>query len=150
MNIDKNALINATLTATVASDFTSQWEVVDTASKKWIVNLPNFNPETRIEFTSKEDVESKMRSLLHNNPNYWEPYLTADEMKAANTPSEKAMVRDKRDALLNKYEWTVTSPDLTDDKKAEWKTYRQALRNLPDQSGFPWEADGMTWPTKPS
>ena len=51
---------------------------------------------------------------------------------------------------MNKYEWTVNSPDLTDDKKAEWKTYRQALRDLPDQSGFPWEADGMTWPTKPT
>ena len=87
---------------------------------------------------------------MQNNPNYWEPYHTPEEQKVIDTPFEKGRVRRERDELLNKYEWTVNSPDLTDDKKAEWKTYRQALRDLPDQSGFPWEADGMTWPTKPT
>ena len=90
-----------------------------------------------------------MTELLKKNPNYWSPFLTAEEKKAELTPFESAEVRDKRDALLSKYEWTVNSSDLDDAKKAEWKTYRQALRDLPAQSGFPWEADGMTWPTKP-
>lgn len=150
MNITQDSLSAGTLTATVADDFTSVWEVTDSASKKWTVRLPSYNPETKEDFTSKEEVENVMRSCLQNNPNYWEPYLTDEEIKTANTPIEKEVVRQKRDDLLNKYEWTVNSPDLTDDKKAEWKTYRQALRDLPDQSGFPWEADGMTWPTKPT
>jgi len=30
--------------------------------------------------------------------------------------------------------------------KAVWATYRQALRDVPTQSGFPWE---VTYPTQP-
>ena len=149
MNINSGDLNKATLSATVADDFTSQWEVTDGDSKKWIVNLPDFNPETRKKFTSKDNVKEIMDLPLRSNPNYWEPYLTAEELKAANTPNEAVIVRDKRDALLKKYEWTVNSPDLDDSKKAEWKTYRQSLRDLPAQSGFPWESDGMSWPVKP-
>ena len=148
--INKDFLRTATLTATVADDLTSTWEVTDAASKKWIVKLPAYNPETREDFTSKENAEEVMVGRLQNNPNYWEPYHTPEEQKVIDTPFEKGRVRRERDELLDKYEWTVNSPDLTDDKKAEWKTYRQALRDLPDQSGFPWEADGMAWPTKPT
>jgi len=148
--INKTLLSTTVFNITVAADLTSEWIVEESETKKWYVKLGVRNPETQIEFTSENDVKQLMEPLLRANPNYWSVLLTAAEQKVADTPSEKAVVRDKRDALLNKYEWTVTSPDLTDDKKAEWKTYRQALRDLPDQSGFPWEADGMTWPTKPT
>jgi hypothetical protein len=30
---------------------------------------------------------------------------------------------------------------------AAWKTYRQELRDVPSQAGFP---DSITWPTEPS
>ena len=70
---------------------------------------------------------------------------------------EADKIRAERNALLAKYDWTINSPDLTDDKKAEWKTYRQALRALPEQTGFPWGVEddegvfsGVTWPTKPT
>jgi len=36
--------------------------------------------------------------------------------------------------------------DLTSAKQAEWSTYRQALLDVPQQSGFP---HNVTWPTKP-
>ena len=36
---------------------------------------------------------------------------------------------------------------LSDSKVAEWKTFRQALRDIPTQAGFP---TNVTWPTKPS
>jgi hypothetical protein len=35
---------------------------------------------------------------------------------------------------------------LSEEKKTEWASYRQALRDLPTQEGFPWE---ITWPLKP-
>jgi len=35
---------------------------------------------------------------------------------------------------------------LSDEEKKEWANYRQALRDLPTQEGFPWE---ITWPKKP-
>ena len=56
--------------------------------------------------------------------------------------------RELRNNLLTACDWTQ-SPDtaLSDSKKAEWATYRQALRDLPSaQSNF-YE---VTWPTEPS
>ncbi len=53
----------------------------------------------------------------------------------------------ERNALLQESDWVFTfdSP-LTDEQKAEAVTYRQALRDLPSQSGFP----NVEFPTKPS
>ena len=44
-----------------------------------------------------------------------------------------AMLRQDRDKILETTDWTqaVDSP-LSDSKKAEWATYRQALRDLPN------------------
>lgn len=145
--INEQFLSTATFSITVAADLTSQWIIEESETKKWHVKLGARNPETQIEFASENEVKQIMEPLLRNNPNYWDILLSDADQKVADTPNEKVVVRGKRDALLNKYEWTVASPDLTDDKKAEWKTYRQALRDLPDQSGFPWD---ITWPTKPS
>ena len=57
-------------------------------------------------------------------------------------------IRLMRDIELKKCDWRVM-PDspLTDSKKAEWQTFRQALRDITAQSGFP---TNVTWPTKPS
>lgn len=55
--------------------------------------------------------------------------------------------RDKRNALLKETDW-VMLPDvlLSSDVLAEYRTYRQALRDLPQQSGFP---ENITWPNLP-
>ena len=57
-------------------------------------------------------------------------------------------IRLMRDIELKKCDWRVM-PDspLSDSKKAEWQTFRQALRDIPTQAGFPTD---VTWPTKPS
>ena len=139
------------LIGTVNDDLTSKWYIIapDGSFDKQC-KLTNWNPLRQIKFLDKDDVETFVQSDVVNNPNYWSDYQTEAEEKAEATKFEAIVVREKRDALLNKYEWTVNSPDLTTAKQTEWKTYRQALRDLPDQSGFPWAADGMTWPTKPT
>lgn len=53
-------------------------------------------------------------------------------------------VRSQRNALLSESDWTQV-PDAPVDQAA-WKTYRQALRDITSQQGFPYE---VTWPTKP-
>ena len=53
-------------------------------------------------------------------------------------------VRDERDAKLAASDWMANS-DVT--MSAAWKTYRQALRDVPAQAGFP---TNVTWPTEPS
>jgi hypothetical protein len=59
----------------------------------------------------------------------------------------EARGRMERNILLLRSDWAVL-PDaqLSDAKKAAYLVYRQALRDVPEQSGFP---DNITWPTKP-
>lgn len=54
-------------------------------------------------------------------------------------------VRIKRDTLLVASDWTQVLDAPVD--QPVWATYRQALRDVPDQSGFP---ENVTWPTPPS
>jgi len=51
-------------------------------------------------------------------------------------------VRADRDALLVASDYMALADRITD----EWRTYRQALRDLPAQEGFP---TNVTWPDKP-
>ncbi len=55
-------------------------------------------------------------------------------------------VRQKRNRLLTESDWTQVA-DIPSDTKSKWTTYRQNLRDVPAQSGFP---KTVTWPTKPS
>jgi hypothetical protein len=75
-------------------------------------------------------------------------YSTLTWVDDGSNNSVKAVdVRAQRDALLTASDWTqVTDSPLTTDVKAAWATYRAALRNLPQQSGFPLT---ITWPTAP-
>ena len=54
------------------------------------------------------------------------------------------MIRQSRNATLKDSDWTQLSDSPVD--KSAWATYRQALRDVPSQEGFPWE---VTWPSKP-
>ena len=60
----------------------------------------------------------------------------------SNTLAEEA--RDKRNALLTASDWTQIA-DATVDQTA-WATYRQALRDVPAQAGFP---ENIDWPVAP-
>ena len=53
-------------------------------------------------------------------------------------------VRAERDGLLMNSDWTQVNDAPVD--KAAWATYRQLLRDVPSQEGFP---NTITWPVKP-
>ena len=59
---------------------------------------------------------------------------TAEEI-AADLASKAAQIRAQRDRLLSASDWTQVL-DAPVDREA-WATYRQALRDLPSQEGFP-------------
>ena len=60
-------------------------------------------------------------------------------------------IRIKRDVLLSESDWTQTADSpLTDSKKAEWVTYRQALRDVPSNNSSAGTIDAVTFPTVPS
>ena len=59
-----------------------------------------------------------------------------------------ARVRVERASKLEASDWTVlTDSPLTTAKKTEWKTYRQALRDITSAEGFP---HNVSWPSEPS
>tara|TARA_R110000803_G_scaffold177840_1_gene240253 strand:+ start:317 stop:691 length:375 start_codon:yes stop_codon:yes gene_type:complete len=53
-------------------------------------------------------------------------------------------IRTQRNSLLSKSDWTQ-APDSQVDKAA-WSTYRQALRDIPQQADFPLT---VVWPNEP-
>jgi hypothetical protein len=61
-----------------------------------------------------------------------------------------AEIRQYRDSYLFSCDWTQF-PDspLSDAKKAEWTTYRQALRDIPETYSDATSIDDITWPTQP-
>lgn len=57
--------------------------------------------------------------------------------------------RVRRDSLLTSFVDTLNPirwETMTEEKKNEWRTYRQNLLDVPQQSGFP---RNIIWPTKP-
>lgn len=64
---------------------------------------------------------------------YVEPPITAEQVRA------------ERDALLAACDWTQVADAPVD--QAAWAVYRQALRDVPDQVGFP---ENVTWSTQPT
>lgn len=60
-----------------------------------------------------------------------------------------AGARSKRNSLLANSDWTqMADSPLTDAKKAEWATYRTALRDLPTHANWP-DLGEDDWPTQP-
>lgn len=64
--------------------------------------------------------------------------LELDSDEAVAKSNEQArLVRNERDRLLANCDWTQVVDAPVD--QTAWATYRQALRDLPDQEGFPFE-----------
>ena len=63
----------------------------------------------------------------------------------------KKSLRRQRNVLLAESDWTQMSDSpLTDSKKTEWATYRQALRDLPSNYTDDDEYSDVVFPTQPS
>jgi hypothetical protein len=68
---------------------------------------------------------------------------TAEEIEQYDDAAAE-MVRVQRNELLSESDWTQVADAPVD--QAAWATYRQALRDITAQEGFPLS---VTWPTKP-
>jgi len=64
--------------------------------------------------------------------------------KAAKDAEQAKSVRTQRGEKLKECDWTQVADAPVD--KEVWATYRQALRDVTSQEGFPWTID---WPTIP-
>lgn len=69
------------------------------------------------------------------------PQPSAEELRAQEAASARAF----RDQLLAQTDWTQAA-DVPQATKDKWAPYRQALRDVPQQPGFP---ENIQWPAKP-
>lgn len=75
------------------------------------------------------------------------PEPSQEELDAAFRQWNMDLIRETRNKLLLESDWTQgqDSP-LSDEKKTEWRTYRQALRDIPDSNT---NYNEVVWPDKP-
>lgn len=60
----------------------------------------------------------------------------------------KQNIVNQKNNLLFKSDWTqLPNSPLNQQKQGQWATYRQSLRDIPAQSGYP---TNVTWPTAPT
>lgn len=107
------------------------------------VKSPNHSPNTYSKYTELVNWCNSNNSKIVDKGNYYEvvpiPEPTEEEL-AIN-------VRSTRDAKLSETDYLVV-PDypISEESLAEVKIYRQALRDIPEQSGFP---KNVQWPVEP-
>lgn len=85
---------------------------------------------------------------LENNQVY--TVAVADKTQAekdADTASQAATVRADRNKRLADTDWRVIKHlELNENIPGVWEVYRQNLRDVPSQAGFPWD---VQWPDQP-
>jgi len=102
---------------------------VEQIDGKWYTKW-NLGPS----FFQTEDADGNITTAAQNEANY----------KASKDAEQAKSVRASRDEKLKDCDWTQVADAPVD--KAVWATYRQALRDVTTQTGFPWT---ITWPDAP-
>jgi hypothetical protein len=99
-----------------------------------------------------EQIDGKWYTKYVLGPVFADGETTAAEQevayKAAKDAEQAKSVRATRDAKLAECDWTQVADALLDAPvdKTVWATYRQALRDITAQEGFPWN---VTYPDAP-
>ena len=118
---------NSFISALAGSINKYRWDGTD-----WVLEQETAEIE-RFDFTLAEFPDAPVPEMPAYNP---------DERALAQEAKE---VRTQRNALLAESDWAVL-PDAPVADEQAWKDYRQALRDVPQQAGFPEE---VVWPQIP-
>jgi hypothetical protein len=103
------------------------------------LGAPEFDPLThRIEHSAVPSLVDG-RWVLTNTV-----VAKTQEQIASAAAGQSAQVRSERNKKLSATDWTQVADAPVD--KAAWAAYRQALRDITTQAGFPWTID---WPVAP-
>jgi hypothetical protein len=92
-----------------------------------------------------EQINGKWYTKYVLGPIFTGDTATQDEIdyKALKDAEQAENIRRDRNEILSKTDWRFRS-DMNPSQ--DWVNYCQALRDVPTQSGFPWE---INWPTEP-
>ena len=118
---------------------TTTTEVLETLGADVVLEGPQASP-TRYQTAFADGVE-QLDGKWYTK--YSVAEMDAEAIVAKDTEQAKAM-REQRGEKLKDSDWTQVADAPVD--KAVWATYRQALRDVTAQSGFPWT---ITWPDAP-
>ena len=95
-----------------------------------------------------EQIDGKWYTKYVLGPIFTDGETTAAEQESAYKAQKDAeqakSVREQRSTKLADCDWTQVADAPVD--KTVWAIYRQALRDITKQSGFPWD---INWPTEP-
>ena len=99
--------------------------------------------------------EKNYKTVRADTPTYvndlwrleWSVVEKTAEEKQQYYDGAASRVRSHRDSLLSQSDWIVAkSYERGETVPTEWVSYRQALRDITAQAGFPYS---VVWPTKP-
>lgn len=114
-------------------------EVMEAIGVDPVLEGPQAQP-TRYQFAYRDGVEQI-------EGQWFTKYSVADmdaEAIAAKDAAQTQSVRDQRKTKLAECDWTQVADSPVD--KEVWAAYRQALRDITTQAGFPWD---INWPVAP-
>lgn len=103
---------------------------------------PDYNPATEnLSQVNPTLVEGKWLMTWAVTP------ATPEEI-TERTEAKAIQVRQQRNELLSSCDWTqLADSPLSLDGRGAWQLYRETLRMVPQQSGFPWT---VQWPPEPT
>lgn len=112
-------------------------------------NVYQVLPEPKPEMPYTQDAVEGMPEYYSNQWHQtWTVYDLSQEELEGRTINKSEEVRQQRDELLSSTDWRVIKATETNTPESiEWMQYREDLRNVPQQEGFPWNID---WPVTPN
>lgn len=102
-------------------------------------------PVQPVEPVKAPEGKKNVRTLPENVDGIWAERWELADLTAEEIDAQWSAVRDERNARLSACDWTqLADAPLSDAAKADWATYRQALRDLPATQTDPFD---IVWPT---
>lgn len=130
---------------------TTTEEILNSLGADVVLEGPQATSGTVYQYSQASGVEQihgKWYTKYILGPVFTDGETTAAEQEAAYKAQKDAeqakSVRQTRSDKLADCDWTQVADAPVD--KAVWATYRQALRDITKQDGFPWS---VTWPDAP-
>ena len=89
-----------------------------------------------IQIHDEKTGENVLREMTEIEFSQWQSLHLNEELKSSE-------IREARDRLIAETDWTQCA-DISQATKDKWAPYRKALRDVPQQAGFPFD---VIWPT---
>lgn len=93
------------------------------------------------------DISNQQLVQIPSRPNNWSNFDFVTKQWVGNESQAIIFITNRRKKILYESDWTqIPNNPLTSEQQTAWATYRQELRDIPSQSGYPFN---VVWPTPP-